>query len=109
MAVETEKIIVPKGGYGYNLGFTIKDSDGTARNMSTYTAVTFKVWKTGNSGTPLINTAGSWVVAASGTCSYTVVSGNFDTAGNYKYCLSATKTNVVEPCRAGDLEVEESA
>jgi len=110
MTVESEKIIVPKGGYGYNINFTIYDSDGSARDMSSYTGtLSFKVWKAGNPGTTIVSAAGAWTSASDGTCYYTVKDGDFDTAGNYKYCLVAAKTNVSEPVRAGDLEVEESA
>jgi len=107
MSIETDKIVVPRGGYGYGIAFTCKDAAGAARNMSAYTGVTFEVWRAGNPTVTEVSAAGSWTVEASGTCSYTVVDGDFDTPGNFKFRLIATATGVEDPCRTGDLEVEE--
>jgi hypothetical protein len=44
------KIYIPKGDKGFNLSFTIRDSNGNAYDISTYT-VTLKLWRKGLPGT----------------------------------------------------------
>lgn len=107
MSNVTESIEVPKGDYGFNLNFTLKDNDGNARDMTGYSAK-LKVWSPGVPGTLIVDASCSWTEIASGTCYYTVQSEDFDTVGRYLYEIEATKAGVVESAQSGWLTVKES-
>ena len=100
-------LTIPKGDYGYYLNFTVQDSDGDAYDLTGYT-IKFKVWKPNFSGTLLVDGTCDIVVAASGTCKYLVVSGNFAVVDIYKFELELTKSGVVESTISKDLKVTES-
>lgn len=102
-----EDITVPKGDYGYDLTFTVNDSSGTAYPLSGYT-ITLKVWNFGVSGTLLISSACTPVVAASGTCKYTVKNEDFDTVGVFDAELELTQTGKVESVQPFNITVAES-
>ena len=99
-------LTIPKGDYGYQIVFTVKDSAGVAYVLSGYT-ITLKVWRSGMPGL-LLSGACTIMVAASGTCYYPVVVGNFNRVGIYQVELELTKSGVVESTRNYVLEVEES-
>jgi hypothetical protein len=102
-------IYIPKGDKGFNINFTIRDSDGVVYDLSTYT-VTLKVWKVGQPGTTLLS--GACVLDGGGTtgqCHYVVASGSFDSVGIFKAELELTKTGVIESTMSFDIEVTESA
>lgn len=103
----SDAITVKKGDYGYNLNFTVKDSDGAAFNLTSYT-ITFKVWTQGKPGTLLVNAACTIDVAASGTCHYTIVDGDFPIAAVYKWELELTKTGVKDSTESANLTVNDS-
>ena len=67
--------------YGYNINFTVKQSDGTAFDLTGYT-VNFQVVES-NSRRNIVDGACVLVTEADGTCKYTVVSGDFPKGGNY--------------------------
>ena len=71
MSSKTENLTVPKDDYGFNLNFTLYDSDDSARDLTDYT-ITFKVWSPGIPGTLLVDAECTADEAASGTCHYTV-------------------------------------
>jgi hypothetical protein len=100
-------LIIPKGDYGYNLNFTIKDDDDAAYNLAGYT-VTFKVWPVGMSGSPIVSSGCVNDVEASGTCHYAVKLHDFDIEGDYYVELELTKAGIVESTRNYTLRVEES-
>jgi len=101
----SDKIKIPKGTYGIALNFTVYNNDGTAHDLTDLT-VTLKVWKAGQS--LLVNSACSLDVAASGTCHYTIVDGDFDTAGRYLWELELTKASYKDNTEPGELFVAES-
>lgn len=101
-------ITIPKGDKGFNLNFTVQNSDGTAFNLTDYT-VTLKVWPQNIPGNPIVNAACTIDVAANGTCHYEVVTGNFAYEGNYLLELELTKSGIIESTRNYTLRVEESA
>ena len=88
-------ITIPKGDFGFNLAFTVTESDGTAQNIGSYT-VTLKVWARRVPGNLLLDEACTEDVAASGTTHYTVQDGDFDTVGRFRaeLELTASTTNV---------------
>ena len=98
---------LPKGDYGYYLDFTVKDSGGTAYNLTGYT-IKLKVWAPGAPGTLLTDGACTIVVAASGTCRYAVTSADFTATGKYMAELELTKAQTVESTVPFVIEVEES-
>jgi hypothetical protein len=77
---------VTQGSYGYDINFTVT-SGGSAKNLMGYT-VTWKIW---NDDGLLLSGALSLVVAASGTCKYTVQEGDFDVLAEYNWLLQLTK------------------
>lgn len=102
---DTENITIIKGSFGYNLSFTLKDSAGTARNMTGYSAK-LQVWEPLTPGTLLLDVACSWTDITAGTLYYTVASTNFDTIGVYCYRIKAyIGTTVIEYPLAGFLTV----
>ena len=100
-------LTIPKGDYGYNLNFTVQDADGNAFNLTGYT-ITLKVWAPNVPGTLKFSGACTIDVAASGTCHYVLVSGNFDTVARYQAELELTKSGVVSSTRPFIIVVEES-
>jgi hypothetical protein len=70
------------GDYGYNINFTVKDTDGTVVNLTGIEAIYFRVREV-DSDRNILNGTCSVVVAASGTCKYTVQNNDFDKEGNY--------------------------
>ena len=104
----TDTITTYKDDYGYDLDFTIKDSDGVARDITNYT-VTLKVWQPETPTTLDINAACSIDIAANGTCHYTVQDGDLDASKTYYYELELTDTGVKESSNTGLLIVKDSS
>jgi len=109
----SDNITVPKGDYGYNLNFTLRDSDGDPRIMTGYEKPKFKTWAPGTPGTLLVSADCEWTVQAEGTCYYLVVAEDFDDVGRYCYEIEVTKLDgedisVVESAKKGWVTVEES-
>jgi len=103
-----ETITIPKGDIGFNLAFTIQDSDGDAYNIGTYT-VTLKMWEVGSPGTLLLEEECTETVAASGTCYYTVETTSFDTVGRFRAELElTTSTTIIESTEVFEIIVVES-
>ena len=101
-------IYIPKGDKGFNLNFTVQEDDGTAYNLATYT-ITLKIWPENMSTEPIVDAACTPIVAASGTCYYTVTATDFTSAGDYILEIELTKTGVIESTRHYTLKVEDSA
>ena len=101
-----DELRVPQGGYGYNLNFTCEDSDGTAFDLTDYTA-TLWVWKEGRPD-EYLQGACTTDVAASGTCHYSVLTTNFDDVGEYFAKIEATKASTVVPFETFIITVFES-
>jgi len=98
-------LTISKDDYGFDINFTVVESDGTtARSLSGKT-VTFKAWDKRAPFTSVASGACTVDVAASGTCHYTVQDGDFDTVGNFTYELELTSSGVVESSKQYDLEV----
>jgi hypothetical protein len=76
-----------KGNYGHDVNFTVTQG-GAAKNLTGYT-VTWKVWN--DDGLHLAE-ACTLVVAADGTCKYTVQDGDFDDEAAYEWELELTKS-----------------
>ncbi len=100
-------LTIPLNDKGYYLNFTVQDSTGAAYNLTDYT-ITLKVWAAGSSGTLIASGACAIVVAASGTCRYTITSTDFTVKGIYSAELELTKTGVIESTTAFTIEVKES-
>ena len=99
-------LTIPKKDYGYHLSFTVHDSAGNACDLTGYT-ITLKVWREDMPGL-LMSGSCAIVVAASGTCRYSMVAGAFNKAGAYQAKLELTKSGVVESTQNFKIEVEES-
>lgn len=102
-----ERIFVPKDDVGYEIDFTINDSDGDAYDLNGYT-VTLKMWIKGVSGTLLIDSACSPRVAADGTCYYTILANDFEAVGEYQAELELTQSGIVESTETFEIIVAES-
>jgi hypothetical protein len=103
-------LTIPSGDKGYDLNFTVKDAEDEIKDLTDYT-VTLKVWKPGKTSADdlIVSDTCDIDVAASGTCHYTIQSGDFDSRAKYKMELELSKTGVVESTENYDLKIEESA
>lgn len=100
-------ICIPKGDFGHNLNFTVKNNDGTAFVLTDYT-ITMYVWAVDMPETIAVTGTCVIDVAASGTCHYVVVDGDFDTAGEYLIILRLTQAGKRETTRRYTLTVEDT-
>jgi len=106
------RITIPKDDVGFKLEFTVQDSEGTAVDLTAYTAVTIKMWQAGTPGTLLLNKACT-NKAADGTCDYTIAEADFAGAtypavGQYLAELELTKTSVIESTETFMINIVES-
>lgn len=74
-------IKVVKNDKGYDINFTLQDANGAAYDLTGGT-LSLKAQKHGNPSLAFTG-AMALVVAASGTCKYTVANGDFDEIGHY--------------------------
>jgi len=70
------------GDYGYEISFTVKDSDGVVVNLTDIGAIYFRVRQV-DTDLNILNGTCEVVLASAGTCKYTTQSGDFDNEGNY--------------------------
>lgn len=82
-------VIIRKGDYGHNLNFTVTESDGTTAVDLTDATIVFKMARH-RATTNKIESDCTITVAADGTCYYTLVLGDTDTAGVYRAELQLT-------------------
>lgn len=73
---------------GYDIDFTLKDANEVAVDLTGATLI-FRTQKQGEAAQKFAGNM-ALVVAASGTCKYTVVDGDFDEAGDYYAEIQAT-------------------
>ncbi|MBM3133057.1 MAG: DUF2479 domain-containing protein [Chloroflexi bacterium] len=75
---------IKAGDYGTPLTFALKNSDGTAEDLTAYTDANLKMWRPGTPGTLLVD--GACTIApdpTSGIVTYTPNATDFATAGRY--------------------------
>lgn len=95
---------VIEGDYGYDLNFTITDSSSNALDLTDST-ITLKVARA-NSTSNLFTGTCTNVVAASGTCKYTVEDGDMATQGIYDWELQvAYSTKIVTAKGSEQIEI----
>ena len=77
---------ITQENYGYDITFTVKQSDGTAEDLTGVNAIKFQV---ADADTHRNILDGDCVVtdAPNGKCTYTVEQGDFAKAGNFKGSL----------------------
>ena len=104
---------IVKAGSSATLQITIKDSSGTAKNLSntvTYNSGKWKVWKP--DGTLIIDGAITFVTRASGIISYTLTSTNtaIANAGNWSGEVELKDSNgdISEQTKTFNFVIEES-
>ncbi len=100
-------IVIPKSDKGFDLNFTVQDSDGDSVNLTAYT-IKLIVWKKGMSDSVLMSGTCVIVSAVAGTCKYTVTASDFIVVGIYRMELELTKSGVIESTRNYILEVTDS-
>lgn len=102
----TENYTIVKGSFGYNLNFTLKDSAGSARNLSGY-SVKLQVWEPLVPATLLVDTACTWTDATAGTCYYTIpLATTFATVGVFQYAvIPYVGSTVLDPALSGFITV----
>ena len=99
-------VIVKKGGYGYNIRFTVTDAAGTAVDITDYT-LKMKIW-------PEYAPAALWTLTGtihhgpSGLVDFAVTTSDFDIAGVYLGEVEMTKAGVVENGDTFQVIVKES-
>ena len=88
-----EHLTVKKGDFGYDLTFTLLDSDGeTPFNLTGYSGK-LNISSNGFSTNDILGGTMSLVVAANGTIKYPVVTTNFDVIGEYVGQVEVTKAS----------------
>jgi hypothetical protein len=92
---------ITQGDYGFDLNFTLTGSDGTALNLTGATSVKFKMALIGTN-TNKVNAECTVDVAASGTCHYTMVSGDTDTIGDYNWEIQVTYATKLVTAKMGE-------
>ena len=104
--VDYEKpvIMVKEGDYGYTLTFSIKEADGTAKNLTDYDVV-FKVWRA--DGSMVVIKTCTVENPTEGIVSFIVAEGDW-VAGVYNFEFECTKTGIKESTVTGILIVERS-
>lgn len=103
-----ETIVVEKNDFGWNIAVTMTDSAGSALNLTGYT-VTMKLWRPNDPNTVFLTGTCTIDVAASGTCHYTIVDGDFPTARTYEGKFIATATGKQETQKHVRVVVPEGA
>jgi len=83
---------INKDDYGQDLEFTVTESDGETIVDLTDATILFKLARH-RATTGKVSSACDIVEATSGTCKYTLVEGDTDTAGVYKAKLLVTWTS----------------
>jgi len=76
------EINVVKDDVGYDINFTLQNSDSTVLSLVTATALLFRV-QDSNIGSLKFSKAMNIVSASAGTCKYTTATGDFDKVGTY--------------------------
>jgi len=100
-------IYIPSSDKGFNLGFTLKNADGSAYNLTGYT-IKLKVWRPGQPGLLLLNGSCDIDSAVDGTCHYEITASDFTSVGIFKAELELTKAGVIESTKTFDIEIMES-
>lgn len=101
-------ITIPQNDCGYELTFTLYDSNGNLRDISTYSAKLI-IWSSGNQTTPILNEDCDLVDGGTtGRCKYTVQADDFNTVGSYKGEIELTKTGIIESSVSFSVSVIES-
>ena len=90
-----QPIQVVQGDYGYQIPFTLQDGNGNPVNLTGLT-LTLNVQSAQDATKTLITLSGSMAIdnATSGTCHYTVASGDFPNAGTYLATVVTTSAGV---------------
>jgi len=87
-----------KNDYGFDLDFTLKDSDGAALDLTNATAVTFKMVKINGTITKVTGDCTIDEPKTLGTCSYTVQEGDLDEVGEFNYQIQITTASSLITC-----------
>ena len=88
-----QQLTVKQGDFGYDVTFTLQDSDEAAFNLSGYTCK-LNISSTGFATNDILEGAMELVVAANGTVKYAVVTTNFDVVGEYVAQVECTKAGI---------------
>lgn len=95
---------IKKGHYGYALRFAVYDK-GRAIDLSTYTTLSLKVWKEGQS-------SAKWTLSGThvkeNIVDFNVTESHFDEAGDFLAEIEWTKTGVKDGSETFGITVEES-
>lgn len=98
---------ISKRDKGFLINFTVQDSAGAAYNLTDYT-IKLKVWSPNSPTTLKVNGTCTPIIAASGTCYYAVVAGDFDNVDDYNAEIELTKTDIIESTKKFTISVKES-
>jgi hypothetical protein len=87
------EVEVIKGDTGYDINFTLEDSNGNPYDLTTATGLLFRVQKPNGVEALKFSSAMSTVAPlTAGTCKYTVASTDFDQTGEYNAEIQVTFT-----------------
>ena len=99
---------VKKGNYGWQQQFTIKEKDGSVKDLTGYT-VTLKVWKQNATSNKFSGTCTLDADPTTGICYYEVQEMDFDTLGSYLGELELTKTGEKIDAKTFTVRVKKTA
>ncbi len=88
-----QPIQIVQSDYGYQIPFTLQDGNGNAVDLTGASLVITVQDSQDPTTTALFSGSMTVDVAASGTCHYTVASGNFPNPGNFLAQITATWSN----------------
>lgn len=101
-------LYIPKSDKGYSLTITATDDVGTAKNLSSFTAVKLKMWKPGTAETLIVDSACTVTDATNGICTFEITTATSLTKGIYLAELEATATGIIESLTTFVVKIKES-
>ena len=97
-----------KGDNGFDINFTVTNSDGTAFNLTGYT-IKWKMWPKNRPTRLILDVTVTIVSAVAGTCKYAAVAGDFDLPGLFDAELEMTQAGVKVSTKNFEVLVADSA
>jgi len=102
-----DNITIPQRDKGFNLAFTVNDSDGDAYTITGYT-IKLKVWEEGIPGTLIVDGTCDIDDGSVGTCHYTVAEDDFNDIAAYIAELELTQSGIIESTESFRITIVES-
>lgn len=100
-------IVFVKNDFGFGINLEVNDSSDDDVSLASVSDIIFKMKPIGSLSTTVFGSC-SVVIAASGTCTYTVLDGDFSREGTYKSELEIVRpANVTITAKLEDIFIAE--